>query len=321
MTIITTSNRPAGATKAVILCCDAAYLPYAAHAAAQIAALHPQRDFDICLCHGETPLAVPESLRALRLRQIQISVGTLFDGLRLDHGATHDVYMRLALPKALHGEYSRILYLDGDIFVQGGDFSRLLDIDIGPHPVGAVRDNIQWRKPGRRPAQFARLGLAASRYFNAGVVIMDTARCVEIDLLERCIALGTRKAHLMIRHDQNLFNAVLRGDWAELSPTWNWQYSWSARIHAEMRTPNVVHFIGGTKPWMDRTGDIPPRYRRVLAEFLMQHFPEKAHSLAAVPPIRPCSPRMIKILLKHLVSARAMCAYLDRFEDDFSVNR
>lgn len=319
MSITTTSTQPAGARRAVIFCCDSRYLPYTAHAAAQIAALHPHRDFDICLCHGECPLTLPESLAPLGLRQIRVDVGGMFGGLRLDPGATHDVYLRLALPEALRADYDRILYLDGDIFVQGGDFSRLLGADLGSHPIAAVRDNIQWRTPERRPVQFARLGLPGARYFNAGVVLMDTARCVDIDLLGRCVDLGRREAARMIRHDQNLFNAVLQGDWAELSPTWNWQYSWAARLFAEMRTPNVVHFIGGTKPWRDSVGDIPPRYLRTLSAFLSRHFPELPRPAVAAAPMRPCSPRMVKMVLKHLVSARAMCAYLDRFEDDFSV--
>ena len=29
----------------------------------------------------------------------------------------------------------------------------------------------------------------------------------------------------MIGHDQKLLNATLKGDWAELSPDWNWQYT------------------------------------------------------------------------------------------------
>ena len=316
-----TSDQPAAHRQAIMFCCDQNYVVYAAHAAVQIADLHPDRDFDICFCFGERPVSLPESLSGYGFRTCHVETAGLFDGLRLDEGKSHDVYLRLALPSAFAGEYDRILYLDGDIFVQGGDFSRLLTLDIAPSAIAAVRDNMQWRTPNRRPRQFKVLGLPTSKYFNAGVLLMDVPRYNALDLLGRCVALGRANADKMIRHDQNLYNAVLHGDWSELSPTWNWQYSWSSRLFAEMRTPNLIHFIGKAKPWRDPLGELAPRYGQSMRRFATRHFPDFTFADEPSTPLDPVARKSLKMFLKHLLAARATSRYLARFADDTTVAR
>ena len=313
------ASRPASARKAVIFCCDQNYLLFAAHAAAQISALTPNPDFDICFCFCERPVVLPDSLAHLNVRSCKIDVGDRFKGLRLDKGKSHDVYLRLALPEAFAGEYDRILYLDSDVFIQGGDFNALLDLEFAPYPIAAVRDNSQWRTPNRRPKQFKVLGLPTAKYFNAGVILMDVARYNEQDLLNRCVALGTENADRMIRHDQNLYNSVLLGAWAELHPTWNWQFTWSSRLFALQAEPNLVHFIGKTKPWNDPKAELSPRYARAMWQFAKQHFPEAKAFRTADVPWAPDSAKTRKTLLKHLLSGGKFARLLRRFDHELYV--
>ena len=313
------ADRPAAHRRAVVFCCYGSYVPYAALAAARIAALHPQRSFDICLCTGEVPIELPSTLDPVGIRICQIRTDELFQGLRLDAGATSDVYLRLALPAALAPDYERILYLDADVSVQGGNFEALLGVDLGGRAIGAVRDNTQWRTPERHVRQFRRLGLPAVPYFNAGVLLMDVAAYNAADLLGQCLQLGRRKADQMIRHDQNLYNAVLQGDWAELSPVWNWQYTWASRFFEAMQDAHIVHFIGSRKPWKDPDAQLPPRFARAVAEFMAVHWPERA-----LPPIKPgpaLNPALMrKHLWKHWLGAPATARYLARFPSDLSVH-
>ncbi|MDH2327899.1 glycosyltransferase [Cereibacter sp. SYSU M97828] len=314
-----TSSRPAKTRRAIVLCCDDAYLPYAAMALDRIAALSHDRDFDLCLCSSVSMLALPKSLAHLDIRSCHVDIGNAFDGLRLDPGRTADIYLRLGLPAAFSKDYDRILYLDSDIFVQRGDFGALLSVDLGGHAIGAIRDNTQWRTPGRRPEQFRRLGLPAAPYFNAGVLLMDVAACNAGRILDRCVKLGRENAALMIRHDQNLYNAVLRGDWAELSPLWNWQYTWSSRLFETMADANVVHFIGNRKPWGHVGGEFPLRFRRAYRAFNALHFPQ--NPVPADDGIHPIANEgfLRKMLLKHLFSHRRMARYLSRFPTDLTV--
>lgn len=315
------AGRPAGARCAIVLCADDNYQPYAMAALQQISDLAPDHGFDLCLCNSDAMPQIPASLSHLDVRACHVLVGDVFAGLRLDAGRTHDVYLRLALPAAFSNDYDRILYMDSDIFIQGGDFAGLLAVDMGAHAIGAVRDNIQWRTPGRRARQFRRLGMPARPYFNAGVLLMDVARYNEQDILARCMELGRTHADRMIRHDQNLYNGVLQGDWAELSPVWNWQYTWASRLLEGMADANLVHFIGSKKPWNHTGGELPLRFRRSYRRFLAQHFPDRA--LPQEDGVRPGinGPFLRKALLKHLVTQGAMSRYLSRFDDDLTVYR
>ncbi len=313
-----TASRPARFRRAIAFCSDANYLPFALLAVAQIRATPGDGDFDILLCSGGT-LAVPETLAHLDVRICRIDFGGLFDGLRLDPGRTPEIYVRLALPAAFAPDYDRILYLDSDIFVQGGDFGALLRVDLGRHPVGAVRDNRQWRTPWRRPKQFQRLGLKTSPYFNAGVLLLDVARYNEARILERCVEFGRVNASRMMRHDQNLLNAVLQGDWAEFSPVWNWQYTWSSRLFEAMAGANILHFIGQKKPWNHSEGEFPLRFRHAYRDFLHAHFPDRA----PLPPdgLSPFDNGAFlgKMLIKHLLAKNAMARYMARFPSELTV--
>jgi hypothetical protein len=303
----------------VIFACDDNYARFAWFAAAQIARLNPHRDFDICLCApGEDLAPPPPGLAPLGVRLCRVDTGGIFAGLSLDSRRTEATYLRLALPAAFADEYRRLLYLDSDVFVQGGDFSALLGVDLGGRAVAAVRDNDQWRTPGRRPKEFRLLGMPAARYLNAGVLLIDTPAFATQQVLERCLATGLAHPEALLLNDQSLVNITLNGDWAELSPRWNWQYTWASRLFEAMEDANVVHFIGRRKPWNQEAGEFPLRFRRAYRAFMAEHFPAT--------PVGPDGTRphanpafLFKMIGKHLAGLRKTCAYLDRFEDDLTV--
>ena len=313
-----TADRPAASDRAVVFACDANYLPMALHAAAQLAALHPARDFDICLATMDDPLALPPSLAPLGLRAVRIEAHGAFDDLKTDRRRTASAYLRLALPGAFAADYRRLLYLDSDVFVQGGDVSALLRAELRGRPLAAVRDTIQWRTPSRRPEAFRILGLPHARYFNSGLMLMDLDAILARDLPARCLTLARGEGRRLPGHDQNLLNATLHGDWAELSPVWNWQDTWATRLFETLVDPHIVHFIGSKKPWSPKGRDLPPRWRRSYARFFAEHLPERALPPEPAPRL-PATGDLARLLLKHLVSARRMAAYLDRFESDLAV--
>lgn len=309
------SDRPAHARQAIVFCADANYLPFAAHAAAQIAALHPLRDFDICIADA-TEVTLPESLAPLGLRRITLAPGDIFDRFDRDARRNQSTYFRLLLPDLLGDDYRSILYLDADIHVENGDFSALLRTNLAGRPLAAIRDNPQWRTPGRQANDLKALGLGNVRYFNAGVLLMDTLQWRAAEILPRALDFGARHAGRLQRNDQTLLNGVLMGDWAELSPVWNWQYSKRAQLFEAMTGANIVHFIGPTKPWNAPAGQLPPRFGRDLARFLQTHFPERRIEVPAGP--RP--DQMGKMLVRHFLSRGRMARYLARFPTETTVH-
>ena len=302
--------------KAVAFCCDDNYLPYALFAACQIAELHPERDFDICICDTEPPV-IPVSLAHYGIRSVGIASEKSLVEFELDARRTQSAYYRLLLPRHLGNDYERILYLDADIFVQGGDISELLEIDLRGRAVGAVRDNQQWRTPDRMPHEFRDFGLTNAPYLNSGLLLIDVPTWNAKGLTEQMLAFGELHAEQLRRHDQTLINCVLHGDWTELCPTWNWQYSRAARFYEAMICANIVHFIGPTKPWNAPKGALPPRFAKALGLFLEQNYPERPKIQVHSGPA-PGSRTMLSMLLRHLVNRRKMARYLARFPTDLT---
>ncbi|MGR3465327.1 glycosyltransferase family 8 protein [Limimaricola sp.] len=308
------SDRPARHRHAVVFCCDDNYLPYAAFAAAQIAQLAPERGFDIVIC-ADTRLDLPAGLG---LRHCVIDAGGMFDGFGLDARRTVSTYLRLAVPEALARDYDRILYLDSDVFVRGGDFDALLRVDLGGRPAAAVRDNQQWRTPGRHAADLKALGLPNGAYFNAGVMLIDVAAWREGRVLERALEFGQKHAGRMRHKDQTLLNAVLQGEWAQIAPVWNWQYTRASRLFEAMLDTHVVHFIGPAKPWADPEQRLPPQFAAGLARFMARWFPERSRPMPGGGPMRV--PGALRSLAwTHLRGAGRTEAYLGRFANDLTV--
>jgi lipopolysaccharide biosynthesis glycosyltransferase len=225
------------------------------------------------------------------------------------------VYLRLALPEALEADYERILYLDADIFVDSGDFSALLRRPILGRALAAVRDNCQWRSPSRRPRQFKAFGLPNAPYFNAGVMLIDVPAWRAQEVTERAVALGRRERERLIRHDQNLLNTVLHGDWTEMHPAWNWQFTRTSNLLAGMLCPNIIHFIGTRKPWNHREGRLPLRFARAFAAFDAAHFGADPAPDLGTPPQRNRA-WLRESAWRHAFRMGALLDRLDRFEDD-----
>lgn len=257
---------------AVCLCCDSNFLPIALFLADQIDRAVPDRDYDICICSAE-PLRLPDGFADRRFRVVQIDPDPEYLSFAVG-SVSHATYLRLWITDALADDYSRILYLDSDMFLEAGDPGELLGIDLGGRPIGAVRDMQQWRKPDKLVSEFAALGLGPLPYFNAGLMLIDTALYQSEKITERALALAQSNPGITHHLDQSLLNGVLRGGFAQISPVWNWQWVGSRPFLGNLVPLRIVHFVGHDKPWNDRKGTMPLRYRVQYERFLSRHFPD-----------------------------------------------
>lgn len=301
---------------AVIVACDATYLPYAAVVALQLARAAPACDL---LIGSPEPLELPAVLRGAGIGHVAARLPLVEEALPLDSRRSLATYMDVFLAAALRGIYRRILVLDADILHDRGDPARLMAADMGGHALAAVRDNRQWRQPRKRVPDFHRLGWAAAPYFNAGVVMIDPQAWADRDLPARCAAFARR--HLAgLGRDQALLNGTLHGDWAEISPLWNWQFTWASSHLAGMADPCLIHFIGPGKPWLDRSaGVVPMRWRAPYGDFLAQHFPAARRPADAGLRHWPARRDLGRSLLRQWRAAGPMLDYLSRFPDEYTL--
>jgi lipopolysaccharide biosynthesis glycosyltransferase len=179
-----------------------------------------------------------------------------------DYGtASTATYRRIFLPELLP-DLDRVLYLDADTLVRH-DLRPLWETDLAGAPLAAVAD------PWMETVEAMRAEFPHG-YFNAGVQLLDlarwrredlTARCVEE--IERCAALAAASGGnaLHYRNEQTPLNAVVKGRWRKLSPTWNCTPLLTTDLAAAigvpapecaaiLADPAIVHFLGAHKPWL-----------------------------------------------------------------------
>jgi len=314
-----------GQRHAIVMACDAGYAPFAMTLAKSIRAQHPAAAFDICL-FSEAPLDLPDSLRGLDVRAEVFAQPNPFQGG--PHQSRHGTaaYLRLMIPAQVAGRYDRVLYLDSDILCTGPGLDRLLAADMGGAWLGAVRDNLQWRTPARPMPEFRALGRAARPYFNSGVLLIDVGGWQAAGVEAQARALFADQGAALTRQDQSILNLIADGGWAEMSPVWNWQYTWASRFFADLAEPRLVHFIGSRKPWKDMRAQLPARFRAPYAAMAAQWAElgraELGPGLKVAPgDVAGWPADLRRSLVKHWLAVPKMAAYLARFPDPFRLQR
>ena len=274
---IIAENRPAKSRHAVVFCCDTKYLPYAALAIHTLVRNNPVRDFDICITSMDA-LDMPPALEGHDVRFCHIDVGDAFAGFPTSERFSVAAYLRLALPQAFSTEYSRVLYLDSDIFIVGDALETVFSLNLSNSPVGAVTDITKLKHPTRPTEDQKDLGLNGP-YFNSGVLLVDVQRFIEARVLERCAEVAVFYKDRPIFFDQTLLNVALQEEWMELNMAWNWQWPFSRSLFESFLDVQIVHFIGSDKPWSDPKRKLPMRYREITRRFFQQYYPSLADKI------------------------------------------
>ena len=135
------------------------------------------------------------------------------DGLVTPHHLTRETYYRLFLPDKVH--VSKALYLDADIAVNGS-ISGLYGINIDNYYLAAVNT------PGFVGHKDLEMS-EGSKYFNAGVMLINVARWRQEHLKERVIDIVRKKPWAIQFDDQCGLNSVVDGRWKEVHPKFNFQ--------------------------------------------------------------------------------------------------
>ena len=165
-------------------------------------------------------------------------------------------------------EFARALYLDADMLVLG-ELAPLIDVDLRGRTAAAVINY--------PPMDVVRIAIPRSRrgamdgdapYFNAGVLLVDTARWAQLSVGQRSRAFLQRFPTTRL-FDQDALNVALIDDWHALDKAWNTP---AGPIHlapmfgglatlvdgmgdtmreweVAQAKPRILHFTGHPKPW------------------------------------------------------------------------
>ncbi len=269
-------SRPAAHPDAVALACDANHLAIAATVALHIAETEPGRKFDLCICTPDWESILPEWFD-LPIRWVQIDVAAVPVFQHPKAWISIGTFYRHLLPAILQGDYARLLYLDTDVHLRRPGIQGLFDRTTEAFAIAAAPDFVAVKAPRKARRRRSRelvenLGGAEGQYWQAGVLLMQTAPHVAARLGPRILAFATESAEVLHRHrlgDQAALNAVAANEIVPLSPLWNWHSSnWLRPEIVAHYDPYILHFTGPNKPWVTQddpfVAELAPRYEATL---------------------------------------------------------
>ena len=267
---------------AILFTCDHGFLHSALFAAWQVRQMlslqSPPPQIDIVIASADD-LSGP--VRAAGYVFQPIEVDGFINALPAHERIKHYTYWRLPALEVLSQAYDRILYLDTDVLAASPDIVDLFDLPLHGQVLGAVRDVHQRHRSTRMPREFAALNLPVAPYFNGGVLLVDGRAWQAQGVFDRIKTTAKDHGAALFCHDQSLLNLVFRNAWAELSPVWNWQYSYRVGLLTLTVGAILVHLAGRGKLW-NAPGDIPEDLPRDLCQMV----PRARHPAAALPPPR-----------------------------------
>lgn len=301
---------------AVVFVCDQTYARFALFMIRQIVHHNPDRGFDIVI-YSPDEITLPDWSLTLGVKTIRAAPLTNVPKGGVWQGTVITLY-RFSMARTMGHLYRRIIYMDCDMFVDGGDFDRLFRADLGDYPVGGALDANYLVHANHHAKEYRLAGLPAVPYLNSGFQLIDTQAYQEQEVERRAIDTFREYPQAMTSADQSAINLALKGKFAELSPAWNWQRN-SGLPLVTLRFPVFVrHFITSEKPDRESKGRLDPRFNLAYREFFGRFDP------AYLPKVAPlCDPAPMtlkdaaKIVWRHLLVRELSRKLIARHPDPY----
>jgi lipopolysaccharide biosynthesis glycosyltransferase len=183
-------------------------------------------------------------------------------GLPVRGRARPIMYARLLAPALLADDCPRVLYLDADMIALR-PLEELWATELGTRLCACAQDlAVPTVASGNAIRDHARLGLdPGAPYFNAGVMLIDSAKWRAAGIGERALAYLAEHVTAVNLFDQEALNVAIAGRWLRTSFAWNLIASVAGRpflavdagerddYEASLRDPGIVHYAGTLKPW------------------------------------------------------------------------
>ena len=274
---------------------DRAFFAPAVRAIASLIEAEPHVEREIfLLCAPDDVLPGFDKLPA-PLRE-RITLMTLdfarFDADLAERGRfSRAVFRRLFLDAILPARFTRIVSIDSDMLIVRDGLERLESFDLGGRPLAAAYDMIFLMdfKGDALARRFQRsrrsLGLSLDTpYFNAGLIAIDRAAWRAAKLTERVVKALRDDPKRFPFMEQDALNATLKGNFAPLSPRFNFMGDFFLLDLERRLEPIVLHFVNAPKPWEFGPWKGEARFAEAYRGwFALSPWPELAEAPAARP--------------------------------------
>lgn len=235
---------------------DNKYVPYASVAISSlIANSDPARKYRLHVLHTDVSEENQAKVKALasgkknitiEFKDVTQEIGALINKLPVRDYYSPSTYYRMLIAK-LYPNYEKCIYLDSDIVVLT-DVAKMYDIQLGNKLVAAVPDAItELFDAGGLYAEKV-VGVNRRRYFNAGILLINSKAWKEEDVLGQFVAL-INYYEMKIAQDQDYLNVICKNRVLFLPRKWNMQAAKHWGIPKNERC--IIHYAFAAKPWHD----------------------------------------------------------------------
>lgn len=181
----------------------------------------------------------------------------LFNHFNINERISLASYYRIIIPEIIGTKLKKILYLDGDMIING-NIKQLWDTDLEDYIIGAIDDTV-----AIDTKEFKRLGIPEMYgYFNAGTLLINTEKWIANNTTCKLFNYLHENSDIIRFHDQDGLNGTLFKDRKKLSPIWNQQVGFfychpkfirsifpSISLKKIKWESKIIHFNGKEKPW------------------------------------------------------------------------
>ena len=158
-----------------------------------------------------------------------------------------NTYFRFFIPNNFP-QYDKAIYIDSDTIILKS-IHKLFNHNIKKYYLAAVPDRVVGQTPLFMDYTKKALGIEPDHYFNAGVLLMNTKKLREIDILHQFTSLAQERT-FKVAQDQDYFNVLCKGHVKYIGNRFNCQTF--KDIPVADNNIVIIHYNLGKKPWNDQ---------------------------------------------------------------------
>lgn len=189
-------------------------------------------------------LAMADEEFAIDFVDVTDKMKSIADKLPIRDYYSNTTYFRLFIPD-MFPQYRKALYIDSDTIVVG-NIAELYDHKLGKLYAGVCPDRVVAQTDILGDYVEKVLGVKRTRYFNAGVMLMNCSQFCENHLLDEFLEM-LHVYLFVVAQDQDYLNLICKNQVLYMEPKWN------AQVFGELACPEeevgLFHFNMAAKPW------------------------------------------------------------------------
>ena len=272
--------RPSKPVVPVFFGCDQRFTPFMGVALLSlIDHASSRRRYAIHILHTDINQETQDKYKAFAKPNISIefhdvseTIDVIIDQLPIRDYYSPSTYFRFVIA-ANFPQYDKALYIDCDTTIMA-DVAKLYDVPIGNNLVAAVPEAVvALMEPGALYVEQV-LGVNRRRYFNAGMLVINSEQWRKNDVLGQFINLVSFY-NFVVAQDQDYLNVICKNKVHYLPRKWNMETLRPWNI--PQKDISIIHYAFSAKPWHDincfygqhfwKYASMTPDYMVIKAQF------------------------------------------------------